>query len=223
MRYLLVLIVFLIACSSNEGKVRVAIASSFHPAFKDIKALYDSTHLGEMDLIVASSGQIATQVVHGAPFDVFISADEDYYSPVKGKLPIKESYLRGFLALASNDSLGIIDSLFSNQYSVVAYPNSSVAPYGVLAEKYLQGKKIECKIVKGESVSHVNQFLSSRNVVAALTSYSSVKNHDFKIVVFEELFLENFIFAADNDRGEELLQFLKSEKVMNILYNHGYK
>lgn len=222
-RYLILISLFLFACHSREGKVRVAIASSFHPAFKEIKKLYDSTHENQMDLIIASSGQIVNQVIHGAPFDVFVSADEKYYTKIKDKLPIKREYLKGLLALASNDSIKNTDSLLENKFLPIALPNSKVAPYGVLAENFLKGKMLKINMIKGESVSHVNQFLTSGSVAAALTSYSSVKNTNFNRVVFDEYFLTNYLFVAENDKSKDLIVFLQSEEVVNILFNYGFK
>ncbi len=130
-----------------------------------------------------ASGNLAQQVANGAPYDVFLSADEQRVKDVarSGDPDFSgvEIYAQGRLALWSKS--GKITSLAAlNGPGIlhVAIANPAHAPYGAAAKEALENaglwKALEKKIVYGESVRQALEFAESGNAEAVITAWSLV-------------------------------------------------
>ena len=76
-RALLVLAVLLSFCGGLQADtVRVALASNFAGPMREIARLFELESGHHVEMAVSSSGKIYAQISHGAPFDVFLSADQ---------------------------------------------------------------------------------------------------------------------------------------------------
>lgn len=137
-----------------------------------------------MKYAFGGSAALARQIESGAPFDVYLSANERFvrYLASRGRI-IPESvsvYALGRLGLWSRSgryhSLGDLTRL---GFRYLAIPNPALAPYGVAARELLETQKIwarlEPKIVYGENVRQAMQFAESGNADAAITAWSLMK------------------------------------------------
>ncbi len=168
--------------SLHAADLLVAAAADvapFTPAFEK------SFSAAPLRFSIGASGSLARQVENGAPFDVFLSASEQYIRDLAAKNYIEPAtvtvFAIGRLGLWSPDgSVHSIDDLLKPQVKHVAIPNPEFAPYGVAARKALETrglwKRIEPKIVYGENVRQTLQFGESRNADAVITSWTLLKD-----------------------------------------------
>jgi molybdate transport system substrate-binding protein len=119
------------------------------------------------------------QIENGAPFDVFLSANEQYVKDLAaaGLVTDTTNYAIGRIALWSpNGSVTSLADLKKNTVIHLAIPNPQHAPYGVAARQALESqgvwKDVEPKIVYGENVRQALQFAESGNAEAVITSWT---------------------------------------------------
>ena len=172
----------LFACSSKkEGALRIAAAANTQFAIAEIIKAFEESRGIECDLIVGSSGRLTAQIREGAPFDYFISADLKYpWVLHAAELTIGEPRIYGLgqLVLWSEDTTSALalDRLLDEEVKYIAIANPKTAPYGQAAVEVLKSfnifDDIQDKLVYGESVTQVNQFLLSGAAQIGITAKS---------------------------------------------------
>jgi molybdate transport system substrate-binding protein len=137
-----------------------------------------------------SSGQLKEQVLNGAPFDVFASANIDFVDEViaagKGDGSTKATYAFGRIVVFSPskgpDAVTTLDGLRGPGVRNVAIANPEHAPYGVAAEQALRAAglldTVSPKLVLGENVSDTLRLATTGNADAAIVALSLVKTSD---------------------------------------------
>jgi molybdate transport system substrate-binding protein len=181
---LLLNLLSLYGAPSAAESLTVAVAANVQFAFNDLKTAFTKETGIEVESIVGSSGKIAAQVKGGAPFDVFLSADMDYpHTLYKDGLAagLPAIYAYGTLVLwtfADLDLAAGLEVLGNNRVRKIALPNPRLAPYGREAMRALAHYKLDnavrSKLVLGESIAQVNQYIDSRAVDAGFTAKSVV-------------------------------------------------
>jgi len=169
---------------------RIAAASDLRGALEAIAARFQADHGTRVTLVFGSSGVLARQIVDGAPFDLFLSADEAYVTQVVDAGRAADPgvlYAIGRLALfaprGSHLSVdpqleGLRQLLATGRPMRFAIANPAHAPYGRAAEATLRATglwtTIQPSLVLGENVSQAAQFAASGNAVGGLIAYSLV-------------------------------------------------
>ena len=169
-------VMFLLTTSPRlmAGEVVVAAASDLSAAAKEFVALFERETGHTVKLTLGSSGNFHSQIVNGAPFDVFLSADMEYVRDLE-KTGFTEPgtayvYAIGRLVLwtrkPSLDLNGLgMKSLQQSSVRKIAIANPSHAPYGRAAVQAMEGAGIydaaKGKLVLGENVSQTAQFAQS--------------------------------------------------------------
>lgn len=132
-----------------------------------------------------SSGMLAQQIEAGAPFDVFLSANEKFVEQlvIKGKIDREDVqvYATGRLGLWSKSSaIRSLEDLTRFSALRLAIANPQHAPYGAAARQLLEKtglwNRLKDGVVLGENVRQALQFAESGNVDATITAWSLV--HD---------------------------------------------
>ena len=77
MRFVLCLLM-IFPCICSAGQLSVATASNFKPTLELLVATFEEESEHQVNIISASSGILYAQISHGAPFDIFLSANEEY-------------------------------------------------------------------------------------------------------------------------------------------------
>lgn len=163
----------------------IAAASSLQFALNDLAEAFKQDSGLEIRLTFGSSGNLSRQIKQGAPYELFLSADESFpldlftngFSKNAGDI-----FAIGQLAFITPVSSIIAGSEFLdgelpmngiNRFSVA---NPEHAPYGKAAINVLQGLKytdaLMEKMVYGENVAQAAQFVVSANADAGLVSLS---------------------------------------------------
>lgn len=243
---LLMIIAGLISTITSAGEIRVAVASNFYPAIKEIALQYElkTTSLAQnhkVILIPGSSGKHYSQILNGAPFDVFLSADSLRPSLLERKeLSEKNSrftYAIGRLVLWSpKNNLEVnIETLFQKNFRFLAIANPKIAPYGIAAKDALTSlslwKEIQEKIIRGENIAQTFQFVDSGNAKLGFVSYSQLVNPNYPVEgsfweVPQNLYRpieQQAVLLKDSELGKDFLAFLQTEKSLNIITKNGYR
>ena len=106
LRILTLFAAFLAGCSKPSEKIVVATAANVQYVMKEIKREFEQESGKKIEIVVASSGKLTTQIREGAPFDVFVSADTKYPEEIfkNGGSDVKpEVYATGALVLWAKD------------------------------------------------------------------------------------------------------------------------
>ncbi|NDV90670.1 molybdate ABC transporter substrate-binding protein [Alteromonas sp. 345S023] len=188
---------------SAKEKLRVAVAANFAAPLKAIAEEF--THSTDVDVVitVSSSGTLFAQIMHGAAFDVFLSADTARVKALieAGRVSTSdvEPYAVGQLAFVSRSAPITVKELLSRNNDVLslnsyklAIANPKLAPYGEAAKEVLEGharwNNMRQHIVMGKNVLQTYQFYRTGNVDSAFVAYSLVKDEPNVDIVSPRLY-----------------------------------
>ncbi len=225
----------------SASEVSVAVAANFvEPARAVAEAFHTAT--GDTALISpGASGQLFTQISHGAPYEVFLSADaERPQALVAGGYAVGQSrftYAVGRLALYSATP-GLVDGqglvLKRPDLRTVAIADPAVAPYGVAAEETMRKlgayDALKQKIVKGASIAQAYQFVATGAAEIGFVAQSQIVpvKGGSRWLVPEALHapIEQqavLLKAGANDpAARAFLDFLKTPAARTIISRYGY-
>ncbi len=235
----------LLSSPVRAGEVNVAVASNFAAPLERIAALFQKESGHAVKFTAAASGRLYTQIRGGAPFDVFLSADEEMPRQLmQDGLAVAGSrfvYATGRLVLwSARDDLVDEKGAVLNRggFNMLAIANPRYAPYGVAAKETLtkltMWNAMQEKLTKGDNVTLTYQMAASEKADLALIALSQVMR-DGKIasgswwIVPPEL--HNPIHQAavllahakDPAAAKAFLAFLKSEKARAVMRGFGYE
>ena len=169
---------------AHADTIRVAVAANVQYVFDDLRRAFKAESGHELQPIFNSSGKLAAQILLGAPFDVFLSADmalpERLY--IEGKAVTQPRiYAQGLLVLWTTKDLDLThwqQLLTSTSIQRIAVANPRLAPYGEQSMKLLQtlqlDQSLKAKLVFGESIAQTNQYIHSGVADLGLTAKSVV-------------------------------------------------
>lgn len=144
------------------GEVTVAVASNFLLTAEKIAAAFEAETGHEVVLSNGSTGLLFAQIAAGAPFDVFLSADEERPERLlkDGKAIATRPYAIGALALLSRSpvSAETAGAAFAGKTAALADP--TVAPYGRAATRTMEALKLDTATFRPVMVANVGQVAS---------------------------------------------------------------
>lgn len=177
--------------TNGSESITVAAAASLRLALPDIAAAFHEAGNPSPTLVFGASGSLARQIEHGAPYDVFASADEAWVKRLieQGLIAADSlaTYAEGVLALAVSTpdwpagSDATLDAtalrlLLRSRFRVIAIANPALAPYGNAAREALRRAglwdALQPRIVYGDNVRQVLTYLETGNAEAALLAAS---------------------------------------------------
>lgn len=165
------------------ASVMVAAAADLAAALPDLVGAFERQTGLRVETTIASSGQLAHQIRHGAPIDVFAAADRDWIRQLEAEGRIDPEtvgvYALGGLALVmrvGGPEPAELATLADPAVRRVAIPNPEYAPYGRAAMEVLTRVGIrdvvEPKLIFAENLRQVMQLVETGNVDAVLTGHS---------------------------------------------------
>jgi molybdate transport system substrate-binding protein len=176
------LFVFLILLGNQifAQPLRVAVAANAQGLMKRLQADFKKRTGIETEAITGASGKLSAQILNGAPYDLFLSADTKFpdqlYTAGFG-LRKPFIYALGSLIVCGNNKVNVTNwqnALINNKIKKVAIANPKTAPYGKAAQEalsfYKLNTKIQSKLIWGESISQVNTYLRTGAVTIAFTT-----------------------------------------------------
>lgn len=167
----LALLTALAATSASAETVTVAVASNFAGPAREIAERFEAETGHEVRIVTGSTGKLYAQILAGAPFDVFLSADEEAPRRLlsEGAALSAATYALGRLLIVAADPRfegpDCADHLevWRETGSTVAIANPRTAPYGVAARNWLEARRLadDLRIVYAENVAQVMHFVIS--------------------------------------------------------------
>lgn len=238
MRRLAILLTFWLSLPAGAETVTVAVASNFLVTARDIEAVFEAETGHEVELVHGSTGKLFAQVRSGAPFDVFLSADQARPARLAevGLVVDIKPYAVGRLALVHGAGVAPtdLDTILARADLRFAIADPAVAPYGLAARDVLRdrlGEGWDANVVLGESVGQAFAFVATGNADAGLVALSQPRTYDGEIWVLpipasaHASILQDAALltrAADNAAAQAFYEFLGTDFVGFILQDAGY-
>jgi len=221
-------VLLLCSLSIDAADLIIAAASDLAPIAPKLEQAYKE----KVRFTLASSGSLKQQIENGAPFDVFLSANEQYVKDLASSGLVTDStiYAIGRIALWSpNGSVMSLADLKKSSVIHLAIPNPQHAPYGVAARQALESqgvwKDVEPKIVYGENVRQALQFAESGNADAVITSWTLLigKGKLLPAEWHSPIRQTGAVVKSSSqpDAARQFLKFLLSPEAQKILNNGG--
>lgn len=227
------------------AEVRAAVAANFTATMNELSRAFTEATGHKVVASFGASGQLFAQISNGAPFDLMLSADNQYTAQLIDKgLGVADSrfiYARGQLALWSSEA-GYVDAkgdvLKKAAYSKLAVANPKTAPYGRAAEQALKAlglyETVQARFITGENIAQTQQFVASGNVPLGFVALAQVyalpedKRGSFWIVpaeLHEPIDQEAVLLqsARDNTAAKAFLAYLQSPEAQRIIRRYGYE
>ena len=222
-------------------EIRVAVASNFAGAIKVIAKHFELKTSHRVTLIFGSTGKHYAQIKHGAPFEVFLSADTkrpELLDKEGVALPgSRFTYAIGKVVLWSPqpdlvDVSGNVLELGTFRYLSLANPK--LAPYGKAAQQILEKRgiwnELRGRMVRGENIGQTFQFVKSGNAELGFIAYSQIKILDKPIKgsfwevpqSFYDPIEQQAVLLKDNDAARAFLDFMKKDEALEIIRGFGY-
>ena len=178
----------LAACGSAPAQqpVTIAVATDLAPWAHTYKAQLSEALGGPVTVVAGPSGQLATQLLAGAPFDLLLSADS---ATLDRLLPSdrcdngsRRPFATGHLAIALAPHLTLpatVATLASDAVTTIAIANPEHAPYGRLARVYLaslpEASQLLPKLVFAASAADAAAWVDRGAADAAVTAWSLLR------------------------------------------------
>ena len=242
--YLLLLMLSgIVGCQEPTSRpVRIACSANAQFAIQEIAEIFQAETGTSVELITGSSGNLTAQIIQGAPYDVFISADMKYPAEIASRGlnrgPVEPYALGGLVAWTiEQDLVQPAEWITSSDVRRIAIANPELAPYGKAAREYLQNAgyydAVKDKLIYGESLTQVNQFVMTGAVDLGFTARSVVLSKAFQdrgnwVDVDPSLYSpieQGCVLLANSVHGSahDFMVFLRSADARKVLLRHGYQ
>jgi molybdate transport system substrate-binding protein len=180
-----------LAAATTVDVPAIAAAASVQYALTDIANEFRRETGHEVRLAFGSSGNFRRQIADGAPFELFLSADEGYADALVSENRTQGEgmvYAVGRLVLfvprgsplRADPTLADLGTALSDgRLRKLAIANPALAPYGRAAQQVLERaglwKRVESHLVLGENISQATQFAASGAAQAGIVAYSLMR------------------------------------------------
>jgi molybdate transport system substrate-binding protein len=178
--------------AQEKKELRVAAAADLQPILPGIANRYEKATGVKLVISFGSSGTLATQIINGAPMDLFLGADFVFPEKVvaaglaDGTAPTQ--YARGTLVLWARKDSPLqpisLDSLVDKRVTAVAIANDLRAPYGQAAVAALKRMKmydtVKPHLVVAENIAQAAQFVESGNAQLGMISLTAASTPRFQ-------------------------------------------
>ena len=225
----------------------VAAAADLAFALPEVAEAFRKETGREVKLAFGSSGNFARQIESGAPFEIFLSADESYVERLRKSAKALDSgslYALGRIVLfvprgspirADSDFADLARALEDNRLKKLAIANPEHAPYGRAAREALQAaglwEKARDRLVLGENASQAAQFVASGSAQAGIIPLSlalapAVQGRGTHAVIPERLHRplrqRMVLLQGAGDTAKAFYQFLQTPGARAIFENYGF-
>jgi molybdate transport system substrate-binding protein len=235
------LIFLLLLCGGVQAAdvVTVAVASNFKSTATHLanRFLEETGHA--VRLSSGSTGKLYTQIINGAPFDVFLAADAERPALLEASgvaVPgSRFTYATGSLVLFSTRVTDCMAALQDEDAGFVAIANPAISPYGKAARQYLAGEgiweSVSARAVYGENITQAWQFAFTGNAVVGFAARAQMRaaprepacSHEIPTGTHDPLEQQAVLLNAGNDAARAFLDFLRSDSAGELIEQDGYE
>lgn len=236
-----VVVLCLAGANAFAAQTNVAVAANFTDAAKEIAAAFQKKTGHEAVLSFGSSGQFYTQITQDAPFQIFLSADNERPKKlVDDGLAVADSrftYAIGKLVLWSKtpDLVKGEETLRTASFAKLSICNPVAAPYGAAAVEAMKSLKVydtlQPKFVEGANITQAFQFVQTGNAEVGFIALSQLTGNDSgsRWLVPQTLYspiLQDAVLlkkGASNEAATAFITFLKGPEARAIIEKYGYE
>lgn len=246
MKLLKVILTSLAVASALAAQtITVAAAANMKYAVTDIAQAFTKESGIDVKIITGASGKLTQQIMSGAPYDAFLSADVEYPAKLANggyTTTPSQIYAYGTLILWSDTGVDLskgVAVVADPSVKKIAVANPKTAPYGIEAMNSMKYYKVAdeaaSKIVTAESISQVGSYVTTKAVDVGFMAKSIVLSPEMKNVgkwVEVDPKTYNTIDQAmvglkngtpqNQIAAKKFLRFMSSEKALAILKANGY-
>lgn len=218
----------------------VAVAANFTEAAQEIAAAFEEKTGDTAELSFGSTGTLYTQIEQGAPFEVFLAADDTRPQRALDEgLAVEGSgftYAIGRIALYSRDE-GFVagpETLEASSFQKLAIANPATAPYGAAAVAVMKElgvfEELEPRLVQGTNIAQAYQFVETGNVALGFVALSQIvgSGRGSRWLVPQDLhepIRQDAVLlktGEDSEAARSFLEFLKGPEAAAIIAKYGY-
>ena len=226
---------------SHAEELLVAVASNFVAPAKKLSQEFSRITSHNLNLSFGSTGKLYAQIIHGAPYQVFLAADQErptrLVSEGFAEKGSQFTYALGRIVLYCprlKTDQQPLEVLKSNGITRLAIANPKTAPYGRAAMEVLQNlgilKNLGTRIIQGNNIAQTFQFVSTGNAELGFVSGSQVINVDpdlywtIPLDLYSPIQQDAVLLhkGLDKKAAREFLEFLNSDPARKIIQSFGY-
>jgi len=228
-------------------EINVAVAANFAPVMRELATAFEKESGDSVIISSGSSGRLYAQIINGAPFHLFFSADQEKPALlISNDLGVAGSlftYALGTLVLWSSDPGMKVDNAEALRDAgntgnrAVAMANPRLAPYGLAATQVLENLEKQGialpMTVMGENISQAYQFVVTGNAPLGFVALSQVMDNgqikqgsgwiipqEYYDPIRQDALLLNR--ASSNPAAWKFLDFIQSETGQFLIRKYGY-
>lgn len=243
LRMLLLSMLFALPPGARCEGAMVAVATNFVSTLETLLPELAAASDHEIQIAGGSTGKLYAQILRGAPFDVFLAADQERPAlleqtghAVQGS---RFTYALGRLTLWSRDTRIIagdgVAALRRLKFRHLAVANFRTAPYGVAAREVLEAlglsESLESRLVMGENIGQAFAFVATGSAELGLVALSGVLSHsrkgsrwdvpsDLHAPIRQDAVL--LVRGESNPAARELFAYLQRPEVKKRISALGY-
>lgn len=226
-----------VASNTPHAKpLRIAVAANFTPVLKALLPEFHQQTNIQTQIISGASGALFLQIKHGAPFDIFISADSIRPEKLEQQGLVlsdsRKTYAIGQLALLSMDSKAQLTDL-AKPPKRFAIANPDTAPYGKAAKQALQHiglwQQYQPSLITGININQTFSQVRSRAVNSGIVANSQLVINKLTGVIipseYHQPIQQQFVIIKKHNniaQAKRLSQFLLSPQTQQKIANFGY-
>lgn len=244
LRFMVISLILHLPFAAFANTTTLAVASNFKSTAQQLKMVFEQQYPYQVRIVSASSGKLYAQILQQAPFDIFLSADQQ-----KTGLLIEQglvqnnqafTYAIGRLVLwSANNALDVKTCLLQHCYSRLAMANPHYAPYGLAAQETLKALSLTVQpqdIVMGENINQTLQFIQTGNVELGFIAASQlsligaantssiniwpIPDAHHSAIKQDAVSLKR---SKDNPAAKAFWQFLQQQTAQAIITSAGYQ
>lgn len=241
-RWLLLSSVLLCPIHAHAETITAAVAANFVPAMRDIATAFNDVSEHRVQLSSGSSGKFYAQILNGAPFDVFFSADQAKPRALDAKgvsVPgSRRTYAEGALVLWSTQrdlDLENAAALTRGNFGKLALANPRLAPYGAAAVQVLEHlglvESSRKRWVMGENIAQTYQFIASGNADLGFVALAQTRGPQASTAGqfwpvpthWHEPIRQDSVLLRDSTATRAFYAFIAGDRAKAIIARYGYR
>ncbi|MEW6981443.1 molybdate ABC transporter substrate-binding protein [Colwelliaceae bacterium 6471] len=217
--------------------LRIAVASNFAPVLTQLAPLFTEQSGIKMQIISSATGALYQQIVHGAPFDVFMAADavrpQKLIEQQLAIMASKRTYAKGVIAYWSSSSPQPALKQLMNTDTRLGIANPDIAPYGKAAKQALQHlgvwEQYQHNLIIGININQTFQQIRSKAVKSGIVALSQLKLNGLSGAIIpanyhQPIEQQLVIISASKqqEHAKKFRDFIMSQTIQNRIAQHGY-
>lgn len=239
--------IVLLSTQAMAERVTVAAASDLKFAIEEVAALFEQQTGQQLRLVFGSSGNFKTQILQGAPFHLFMSADESFVFELAKAGKTQDQgriYAIGRIGIivphqsplkADGEMTDLASAITDGRLQKFAIANPEHAPYGTRAMEALQyaelWQSIQSKLVYGENISQAAQFATSGSTQGGIIALSLAlapqvaKLGQFELIPesWHQPLTQRMVVIKDSPpAAQQFYDFLATPPAQDIMVRYGF-